>query len=100
MIVAVDAVARRKRLPGHERGCQRYGRSIRIRRYPRDDEPDHGRALARHTDRADLEIYDGPDTDVSGTQTVATVVCGGASGKLDRVVSRDEDGWLVTDRSI
>jgi hypothetical protein len=31
-------------------------------------------------DRADLEIYDGPDMDVWGTQTGATVFCGEVSG--------------------
>jgi hypothetical protein len=53
--------------------------------------------VLRHdiADVADLEIYDGPDTDISGTQTVVTVICGEVSGELDRVVSRDEDGALV-----
>ena len=53
--------------------------------------------VLRHdiADVADLEIYDGPDTDILGTQTVVTVICGEVGGELDRVVSRDEDGGLV-----
>jgi hypothetical protein len=53
--------------------------------------------VLRHdiADVADLEIYDGPDTDILGTQTVVTVICAEVSGELDRVVSRDEDGGLV-----
>jgi hypothetical protein len=46
-------------------------------------------------DVADIDSYDGPDADVSGAQTVVTVVCGRVSGELDRAVSRDEDGALV-----
>jgi hypothetical protein len=53
--------------------------------------------VLRHdiADVADLEVYDGPDTDILGTQTVVTVICGEVSGELDRVVSRNEDGELV-----
>jgi hypothetical protein len=47
------------------------------------------------TDLADLGIYDGPDTDILGTKTVVTVICGDVSGELDRLVSRHEDGALV-----
>jgi hypothetical protein len=46
-------------------------------------------------DVANMECYDGPDTDVLGTETVLTAVCGRVSGELDRVVSRDEDGGLI-----
>lgn len=44
---------------------------------------------------ADIESCDGPEIDVLGTQTVATVVCGRVSGELDRVASRDDDGGLA-----
>jgi hypothetical protein len=47
------------------------------------------------TDAVDLEIYDGPEWDILGTETVVTVVCGCICGELDRVVSRDEEGTLV-----
>jgi hypothetical protein len=45
--------------------------------------------VLRHdiTDVTTLEIQDGPDTDVLGTQKVMTVVCGRVSGELDDVVS-------------
>jgi hypothetical protein len=46
-------------------------------------------------DVAELEMYDGPDKDIVGTQTVVAVICGWVSGELDRVVSRDKDGGLV-----
>jgi hypothetical protein len=49
---------------------------------------DRAMDVLRHdiADVADLEIYDGPDTDILGTQTVVTVVCGEVTGELDRVV--------------
>jgi hypothetical protein len=52
--------------------------------------------LRHHVDDlAGLDCYNGPDTDILGTETVLTVVCGEVVGEIDRVVSRAADGALV-----